>query len=179
MFWVRCIAEGEVKGASCFLSCYSSGKWWYHTSNRPIKVLHVCYLSSSSMFSHVTPLATTGILVPQARSQKLQLGSSFVQNCGLSNKFLWFFKQIVDLFDKFVAFTNKIVELLFERGSSAPREPPGYGPVSPNVTVTLHSYLFIVLLACRLPGSLWYPQYNAKSRLLKNQKSPIKFKIFV
>ena len=47
-----------------------------------------------------------------------------------------FYKKIVDrLFDKFVAFSNKIVDLLVKLwtfylrgGSSAPREPPGYGP---------------------------------------------------
>ena len=75
----------------------------------------------------------------QARRQKLQLGGSFVQNCGpfqqnsgLFNKFVVFSNKIVDLFDKFVAFSNKIVDLfgkivdlLFERGGSfAPRELP-------------------------------------------------------
>ena len=72
----------------------------------------------------------------QARSQKLQLGGSFVQNCGQStgpfSKIMDLFNKIVDiltnlwffhLFDKLVVFPNKlvdhfgkIVDLLFERG---------------------------------------------------------------
>ena len=66
----------------------------------------------------------------QACSQKLQLDGSFVQshgpfqqNSGLFNKFVVFSKKIVDLFDNFVAFSDKIVDLygkivdlLFERG---------------------------------------------------------------
>ena len=45
------------------------------------------------------------------------------ENSGLFNKFVAFSNNIVDLFDKFVAFSNKIVDLfgkivdfLFERG---------------------------------------------------------------
>ena len=45
------------------------------------------------------------IYVYQARRQKLQLGGSFVQNCGL-------FQQNSGLFNNFVVFSNKIVDLL-------------------------------------------------------------------
>ena len=79
-------------------------------------------------------LLVTCIINPEARyrpirSQKLQLGGSFIQNCGpfqqnsrLFNKFVVFSNKIVDLF-------GKIVDLLFERGVLPHLEnPPGYGP---------------------------------------------------
>ena len=80
-------------------------------------------------------------MASQACSQKLQLGGSFVQNCGpfeqnsgTFNNFVVFSNKIVDIFDKFVAFSSKIVDLfgkivdlLFERVVLQRLEnPPGY-----------------------------------------------------
>ena len=52
----------------------------------------------------------------------VDLFTPFLQNRGYFQQNYGFLNKIVDLF-------NKIVDFLFrKRGSSAPREPPGYGP---------------------------------------------------